>query len=72
VDPTNQIAWDIKDTKARTNLLKHQKKFHIKVKLICRQPMLIMHERDIVQAHFDNYNYVLDELTTLGGKMSQP
>jgi penicillin-binding protein-related factor A (putative recombinase) len=21
MDPTNQIAWDIKDTKARTNLL---------------------------------------------------
>jgi hypothetical protein len=54
------------------NLLKHQKKFHSKLKLIFRKPMLIMHERDIVQAHFDNCNYVIDELTMLGGKVSQP
>jgi hypothetical protein len=42
---------------------KHQKKFHIKLKLIFRQPMLIMDERNIVQAHFDKFSYVLDELT---------
>jgi hypothetical protein len=52
------------------NLLKHQKKFHIKLKLIFRQPMLIMHEIDIFKAHFDNFNYVLDELTMLGKKIS--
>jgi hypothetical protein len=33
VDPTNQIAWDIKDTKARTNLLlcmKNNQLVHVK------------------------------------------
>jgi hypothetical protein len=52
------------------NLLKHQKKFHIKVRLIFRQPMLIMDERDIVQAHFNKFSYVPDELTAPVGKVA--
>ncbi len=29
-----------------------------------------MDERDIVQAHFDKFSYVLDELTAPGGKVA--
>jgi hypothetical protein len=55
-DLANQTTWDIKNAKARANILlcmkkinwsklncwKHQKKFGIKLKLIFRQPMLLI------------------------------